>query len=51
MKKKKPTGPKPYRLKVDGDWDDAMKSAVKKKKPPEGWPKPDEQGTPVKSKD
>lgn len=40
MAKKKPNkpGPKSDRLKIIGDWQDAMKKAVKKKKPREGWP-------------
>lgn len=32
-------GPKPDTLKIHGDWQDAMKRSLKKKKPPEGWPK------------
>ena len=32
-------GPKPDRLKVKGPWQDAVKKSLKKKKPPEGWPK------------
>jgi hypothetical protein len=43
--KKKPTpaakkrGPKEERLKIEGDWKDAMKQALAKKRPPSGWPK------------
>lgn len=32
-------GPKPEVLKIHGDWQDAMKRSLQKKKPPEGWPK------------
>ncbi|MCP3904874.1 MAG: hypothetical protein GY715_14705 [Planctomycetes bacterium] len=34
-------GPDPERLKIKGDWEDAMRKAIEKKRPPEGWPKPD----------
>jgi hypothetical protein len=36
--KEKP-GPKPQYLKIEGDWRDAVKLAVQKKKPANGWPK------------
>ena len=39
--KKKKTGPKTGRLKIDGDWESAMGKAVKKKKPKDGWPEHD----------
>ena len=35
-------GPDPERLKIDGDWEDAMKRALKVEKPADGWPKPDQ---------
>ncbi len=35
---KKP-GPEPERLKIDGDWEDAVSKALNKKKPADGWPK------------
>ena len=38
---KKP-GPEPDRLKIDGDWEDAVKKALSKPRPAEGWPKPDD---------
>ena len=44
-KRKKPKkqratpGPKPDTLKIEGDWRDAVKKSLSKKKPPEGWPK------------
>jgi hypothetical protein len=30
---------KPDVLKIEGDWQDAMKRSLQNKKPPEGWPK------------
>lgn len=38
-KPKEPTGPKPDRVKIEGDWQDAMKKALAKKRPADGWPK------------
>jgi hypothetical protein len=32
-------GPKPDMLKIEGDWKDAVKKSLAKKKPAEGWPK------------
>ncbi len=32
-------GPKPDTLKVEGNWEDAMKKSLEKKKPAAGWPK------------
>lgn len=32
-------GPKADVLKIEGNWRDAMKKSLQKKKPPEGWPK------------
>jgi len=37
-KKKKQRGPKPDNLKLEGDWQEAVKTAIKKKKPKNGWP-------------
>jgi hypothetical protein len=35
-------GPKPESLKIEGsNWTDAIKKVLKKKRPPEGWPKPE----------
>lgn len=42
-KKSKP-GPDPERLKIEGDWEEAAKKAMQKKRPPEGWPNPDDEG-------
>jgi hypothetical protein len=38
-KKKEKPGPKPEVLKVNGDWRDAVKRSLNKKKPATGWPK------------
>jgi hypothetical protein len=38
-KKKATPGPKPDTLKLEGDWRDAVKKSLAKKKPAEGWPK------------
>jgi hypothetical protein len=32
-------GPKPDVLKIRGNWKNAVKQSLQKKKPPEGWPK------------
>jgi len=32
-------GPKPDLLKIDCDWEEAVKKSLDKKKPAEGWPK------------
>ena len=34
----KKTGPKPDRVKVEGDWEAAIGKALKKKRPEDGWP-------------
>ena len=39
MKKKLAPGPKPQTLKIEGDWQEAVKKSLAKKKPKEGWPK------------
>jgi hypothetical protein len=41
MSKKKQPGPDPERLKIEGDWEDAVKKAMGKKRPKEGWPEPE----------
>lgn len=33
-------GPRPDRLKVDKDWEEAVADALKKKRPDGGWPEP-----------
>lgn len=32
-------GPEPQRLKIEENWQDAIKQSLQKKKPSEGWPK------------
>jgi hypothetical protein len=39
-KRKGKRGPKPDRVKVGEDWEEAVKKALKKKRPKDGWPKP-----------
>jgi hypothetical protein len=36
-------GPQPEVLKIEGDWKDAMKKLISKKRPEDGWPKPEKQ--------
>jgi hypothetical protein len=38
-KKAAKRGPKPDVLKLEGNWRDAVKKSLAKKKPAEGWPK------------
>ena len=40
--KKKP-GPEEDRLKIEGDWEDAVAKAMGKPRPKEGWPDQDKQ--------
>lgn len=35
---KKKTGPSPERLKIEGDWTQAIENTLKKAKPAGGWP-------------
>lgn len=35
---KKDPGPDPDRLKLEGDWEEAIGDALKKDRPPGGWP-------------
>ena len=35
-------GPEPDRLKIDVPFEEGLRRALKKKKPKEGWPEPDE---------
>lgn len=37
-KAKQKRGPKPDHLKVEGNWEDAVKKALEKKRPEGGWP-------------
>lgn len=34
----KPKGPDPLRVKLEGNWADAVKAALSKKRPAGGWP-------------
>ncbi|MGH9428993.1 MAG: hypothetical protein ACRD2L_22135, partial [Terriglobia bacterium] len=38
-REQKATGPKPERLKLQGDWKGLVKKALTKKRPKKGWPK------------
>jgi hypothetical protein len=38
-KPRKPPGPAPDVLKIEGNWKDAVTKALQVKKPPSGWPK------------
>ena len=40
MPNKKKPGPEADTLKIEGDWEDAIKKALAKKRPATGWPKP-----------
>jgi len=40
-KPRRPPGPQPEILKIQGNWKDAVKKALSVKKPVEGWPKPE----------
>ena len=35
-------GPEPDRVQGEAEWKEAVKKSLKKKKPPEGWPRGDE---------
>jgi hypothetical protein len=37
--KKKIPGPKPEIIKIEGDWQDAVKKSLEVKRPANGWPK------------
>ena len=39
---RKVVGSEPDRVKGEDDWEDVVKKAIKKKKPPEGWPRGDD---------
>jgi hypothetical protein len=38
-KKREARGPKPEALKINGNWRDAVKLSLAKKRPANGWPK------------
>jgi hypothetical protein len=37
-------GPDPDRLNLEGDWEELVGDALRKKRPPEGWPPKPEKG-------
>jgi hypothetical protein len=40
MKKPTKRGPEAQTLKIEGNWEDAVRVALSRKRPPGGWPKP-----------
>ncbi len=50
-KQKPKPGPDPERLALDGDWQEATKKALKKERPPEGWPSPEKMQANEKGQD
>ena len=44
-------GPKPERVKIEGNWEDAIDQALDKKRPKEGWPKPNKPEEPESDKE
>ncbi len=40
-KPKRRKGPEPEVLKIEGNWKDAMRKLISKKRPEGGWPKPE----------
>lgn len=40
---KRKRGPDPERVKIEGDWEEAVKKALRKERPKEGWPKPEKE--------
>jgi hypothetical protein len=40
---KKPPAQRPEVFKIEGDWKDAMRKLISKKRPEGGWPKPEKQ--------
>jgi hypothetical protein len=49
--KKKTPGPKPERVKSDRNWIDAIRDALKKERPEEGWPDPEKEKPPRSDRD
>jgi hypothetical protein len=49
-KEKKRTGPAPERLKIEGDWMQAIENTLKRAKPTAGWPVPKAKKKTVRSK-
>jgi len=50
MAKKKKTGPVPETLRIERDWKDAVRTALRKPRPPEGWPEAAKTPKPKKRK-
>ena len=48
MKKPTKRGPEAQTLKIEGDWEDAVRVALGRKRPPGGWPKPEPKPKPKK---
>lgn len=46
----KKRGPKAERVKIEGDWEDAIDKALSKKRPKEGWPKEGQESDPNEEK-
>lgn len=46
----KPTGPPPDRVKVDKPWEEAVRDALTKKRPKDGWPQDRSRQPPPKDK-
>jgi hypothetical protein len=44
------SGPKPEKVKITGDWESAVATALQKKRPAEGWPKAESAPKPHKPK-
>jgi hypothetical protein len=42
---RKPPGPKAEIMKIEGNWKDAMRKLISKKRPIGGWPKPEKPKT------
>lgn len=36
---KRKSGPKPEKVKIEGQWEDSVEKALQKERPKEGWPK------------
>jgi hypothetical protein len=45
-----PPGPVPIRVRADGEFEDVVRRALNKPKPPNGWPKPEPKKRAAKKK-
>jgi hypothetical protein len=50
-KKSKQRGPEPERVNLDENWQGAMRKAMKKKRPEDGWPDKDDKQSSDKKED